>query len=74
MPMMSDRDMCMKFNLVEQPDGGTIYTASTVDRPDYPVKKGVVRMEVFKLGKLFQVGEDIQMHEFASFNLGGYFP
>lgn len=53
LPMMSDRDAYYRVHFEEQQDGTILYTASSVDRPDFPEKKGVIRQYIFKVGKMF---------------------
>ena len=49
MPMMSARDNVMKLSKKAQ-DGGIFFTLETVERPEYPVIPGVVRMFIYTRG------------------------
>ena len=74
MPLMSDRDSLIKTAFTRQADGSALYTASSVERPDFPEVPGVIRMRVFKLGCAKADAGDLRIVEFASFSMGGYFP
>ena len=46
----------------------------TVDRPDIPERKGVIRMEMSKVQVAKQVGKDVHSTEFSTMNLKGMIP
>jgi hypothetical protein len=46
-PMMSDRDFVLKFTL-KHTLNGFICVTNSVERPDVPPKKGIVRAEMFE--------------------------
>jgi hypothetical protein len=47
---------------------------SSIEHPDFPERKGIIRMEMFKASLVQQQGPDIKITEFSNFNMKGYFP
>ena len=71
---MSYRDQVIKKVIKEQPDGSTLMTIENVEHEDAPEVPGVIRMQMFKGVKIQQVGNDIELSDFSSIDLKGYFP
>lgn len=51
-----------------------LVTAENVEHDDYPEQPGVVRMQMFKAVKVEQVGNDVELTDFSSMDMKGYFP
>ena len=58
-PLMSDREGLISIKLAEQSDGSLHYFLTSVDHPDYPVKKDTIRVEIFKALRVQQKGSDL---------------
>lgn len=74
MPMMTERDNLMKMVKKTLPNGDQTVVISSIEHPDYPERKGIIRMEMFKASLVKQVDKDISITEFSNFNMKGYFP
>ena len=74
MPLMSDRDNCILFKSIDRADGKMLYEVKTVDHPECPLVKGVIRMTMFKCSLAWDEGSDLKLIEFSNFDMGGYFP
>mmetsp|Transcript_11011 Transcript_11011/g.16702 ORF Transcript_11011/g.16702 Transcript_11011/m.16702 type:complete len:244 (-) Transcript_11011:15-746(-) len=74
MPMMTDRDNLIELGKTQLPDGSYLFTNKSIDRDDYPPRKGCIRMDFFKCTMLKQVGPDLSLIEFQYFDMKGYFP
>ena len=72
-PFMTDRENLIHFG-VTKGEGTCHFLIKSIEHPDYPEKKGVIRMDVFKSSKITQVGNDIHLMEFSNFDMKGYFP
>ena len=77
MPMMSARDNVMKMTKCTQGDG-QFFIVETIERPDYPVIKGVVRMFIYTRGYVRPSKESpsdtLDYTEMTVMNMGGYMP
>jgi hypothetical protein len=76
MPLMSARDSCMKITQSNQGDG-TFFVCETIERPDVPEVKGVVRMFVYTRGYVRpnkELPDTIDYTEMTVMNMGGYMP
>ena len=51
-----------------------MFVQNTVEHPDYPISKGVVRMSLNKCVKVRQLENAIETEEYSTFDMGGYFP
>ena len=47
---------------------------NSAEHPDYPPKKGVIRIQMFQALLFWSEGEDCRAIQFQTFNMGGYFP
>lgn len=74
MTMMSARESLLRFEKIPQPDGRVLYITSSVEHPDYPVTDKAIRIYVFKASMCQEVQDGLIYTEFATFNLGGWFP
>ena len=72
--LASNRENLIEMTLHKMDEKKFIYISKTVERDDVPVKKGCVRMEMFKATQIEQVGDDCVLTEFSNFDLKGYFP
>ena len=52
LPLMTDRDLLLQVQKVPQDNGTYIVICKSIDRSDFPEKKGVIRMEMFKMSLL----------------------
>lgn len=77
MPLMSARDICMRFTYSDQEDG-KFFVCETVVRDDCPEVDGVVRMFMYTRGFIRPNKESpadiFDYTEFTVFNMGGYMP
>ena len=74
-PLCSDRDLIINSRSLTYNDGNTVmFIQNTCEHPDYPKRKGCVRMTINKCIKVEQVGNDICSEELCTFDMGGYFP
>ena len=58
------------------PDGSLLYTAESVDLPEEKLRKGIVRMEMFKTVLVRQdpdSPEDLLVTEYSNMDMKGYF-
>ena len=51
-----------------------MYIGNSIKRDDVPLVKDVIRIEIFQATFVEQVGLDIKLTKFFSFDLKGYFP
>ena len=73
-PLMSEREYLFRLKLIDQPDGSIVYFVYTTDHPKYPVTKKKIRVDMYKAGKITQLGEDLKVEEFWCVNMKGWFP
>ena len=50
------------------------FVQKTVEHPDYPLKKGTVRMRSYKGIKMWQEDNALRFVDINNFDMGGYFP
>ena len=74
MPLMTDRETLLKFKRMPRPDGSVLFSCNSVERDDVPHAKDAIRMEMFKMSHATQVGPDMHLTEFSSFDMKGSFP
>ena len=77
MPLMSDRDTVCLLHKQDLPDGGTYISAQSIDRPDHPPVKGVVRMHMSIQAMYHQDKDDptiTNLTEVDNFDFKGYLP
>jgi len=72
--MMTMRDAVCSMVVKEVEGGKTLYISTSIDRADTPVPQGVIRMTFYDATLVEQVGDDLKLVKFGSFDLGGYFP
>lgn len=73
-PMMSERDMVGVSIIKPMGEGKELYITSSATHPDYPVKKGTIRISMYDATLAEQVGDDLKMTKYSNFDLGGYIP
>ena len=74
MPMMTDRENLCRITRKVIDEDTVIYVINSVEHPDKPRSKNAIRTDFFKGSRFKRVGNDIEYEEFATFDLGGYFP
>jgi len=74
MPMMTDREGIVRVTHKNLEDGSNLIITKSEDHPDYPRGKHAIRTQVFKGTMFFEKDGDLHVHEYAQFNMGGYFP
>ena len=70
----SARDSCISMTRQERTDGKFVYISKSIDHPDYPVSKNMIRMDVFSALSAEQVEDGVDFIEFSYFNLKGWMP
>jgi len=71
---MTERELLLYIGPSTTPSGLKVVVVKSIDRDDFPVKKGVIRMDYYKVSKVWEEGEDLRIIEFSNFNMKGYFP
>lgn len=78
MPLMSERDFVLEFDLKEIKDGEhagkTLWIMRTIQHPDYPLREKCIRMFIQKGFLFWQEGKDTVGVELATFDMGGMVP
>lgn len=78
MPMMSTRECLLKLSLqhfTEGPHAGkSLWVMGTFEDPQFPIKKNVIRISMFKASMIWEENGNACLREFSTFNMGGYFP
>mmetsp|Transcript_40337 Transcript_40337/g.61553 ORF Transcript_40337/g.61553 Transcript_40337/m.61553 type:complete len:142 (+) Transcript_40337:583-1008(+) len=73
-PLMTDRESLIHFTMKKESDTVYQFVTESVERDDFPEKKGVIRMEMFKASRVEQQGSDLKLLEFSNFDMKGSFP
>ena len=73
-PLMTDRENLCRLSKRDLGDGKTLFITQSIDLPQYPRTKASIRMDLFKASIFFQVGPDLELIEYHTFNMGGYVP
>ena len=75
LPMMSDRDLVIQVHQEKKDDGSYWGYASSIEHPDYPTIKNVVRMYSLTYFKVSEESDGILNYtEISNFDLKGYLP
>lgn len=74
-PMFSNRENLIRTKIYKVDEGKNLMiSACSEEHPDFPVRKGNVRMDLQKFVKLFEEGPDLHAKELTTMDMGGYFP
>ena len=71
---MSERDSVCSFEKHVMDDGSAIFITKSIEHPDYPPNKKVVRLDLYTAGHAYEDGEDLRYLEFAYLDMKGWFP
>lgn len=71
---MSLRESVCTMEKHEMNDGRTIFITKSIEHPDYPPSKKMIRLDLYTAGHCIQEGEDCRYLEFSYFDMGGWFP
>lgn len=71
---MSERDSVCSFEKHVMDDGRSIFITKSIEHPDYPPNKKIVRLDLYTAGHSHEEGEDLRYVEFAYFDMKGWFP
>lgn len=77
MPLMSQREALLTFQTIEltgEYEGKKLWLMKSVDHPDFPVKKDIIRMNLSKACILYEEDGNSMGEEISTFDMGGYFP
>ena len=73
--LISSRDAIYRFERFDnQPCGSHIMIMRSVDRPNLPIPKNTIRMEMWKASRAIEKGNDVHFVDFTYFDLKGYIP
>lgn len=77
LPLMSERELVMEFKMIDLTGdlaGKKLWLMKSCEDPKYPVNKNCIRVSISKATLIWEEDGSIVGDEFATFNLGGYFP
>mmetsp|Transcript_14987 Transcript_14987/g.23203 ORF Transcript_14987/g.23203 Transcript_14987/m.23203 type:complete len:142 (+) Transcript_14987:575-1000(+) len=73
-PLMTDRESLIQLTIDKVSDTVYNFVVESVEREDFPEQKGVIRMETFKASRVEQVGPNLKIMEFLTFDIKGSVP
>ena len=72
--MMSLRETLIEMKAFPQPDGSRLLVMQSVEHPDFPITNKAIRIYIFKANLARNVDGGCFITEYASMNMGGWFP